>query len=75
MLEVFLANAFTVLSFNPRFKIVSIIPGIETLAPDLTETKSGLFKSPNFFPHSFSTCFNSRLIDLISFEFNFLLFL
>ena len=49
MLEVFFANAFTVLSFNPRFKMVSIIPGIETLAPDLTETKSGLFKSPNFF--------------------------
>ena len=31
----------TVLSFNPRLRIVSIIPGIETLAPDLTDNSNG----------------------------------
>ena len=59
MLDVFFARALTVSSFKPKFKIVSIIPGIETLAPDLTETNNGFSKSPNFFPHSFSICFNS----------------
>ena len=29
------------MSFNPIFKIVSIIPGIEILEPDLTETSNG----------------------------------
>ena len=38
---------FTVLSFNPRFRMVSIIPGIENIAPDLTETNNGLTGSPN----------------------------
>ena len=35
---------------KPRFKIVSIIPGIEALAPERTETRSGFSLSPNFFP-------------------------
>ena len=48
-LEVFFFNAITVLSFNPKFKIVSIMPGIETLEPDLTDNRSGFVKSPNFF--------------------------
>ena len=43
------------------------MPGIETLAPDLTDNKSGFFKSPNFFPTSFSITFNSFLIVLINF--------
>ena len=45
----------TVLSFIPRFRIVSIIPGIESLAPERTETKSGFSLSPNFLPVCFST--------------------
>ena len=38
------------------------MPGIETLAPDLTDNKSGFFRSPNFFDTSFSITFNSFLI-------------
>ena len=44
---------------------------METLAPDLTDTNKGFFRSPNFFPEivsiffiSFLICFNnSELID------------
>jgi hypothetical protein len=43
-----LDKAKTVLSLSPKFRIVSIIPGIDTLAPDLTETNKGFFISPNF---------------------------
>jgi len=35
--------------------MVSIIPGMEARAPERTETRSGFFGSPNFFPISFST--------------------
>ena len=56
------AKAITVLSFSPKLRIVSIIPGIETLAPDLTDNKRGSFKSPNFLATSFSITFNSFLI-------------
>ena len=56
------AKALTVLSFRPRFRIVSIMPGIDTLAPDRTDSKSGFFKSPNFLETSFSINFNSFLI-------------
>jgi hypothetical protein len=35
------ASASTVSSLSPRFRMVSIIPGIDTEAPDLTETRSG----------------------------------
>ena len=75
MFEVLFASAITVLSFRPKFNIVSIIPGIETLAPDLTETSKGFFKSPNFFPESFSIFLSSLLISFKIFEFNFFLFL
>ena len=71
--EVLFAKAITVLSFKPRLRIVSIIPGIETLAPDLTDNKSGFFKSPNFLDTSFSITFNSFLICFTIFEFNFFL--
>ena len=67
------AKAITVLSFNPKLRIVSIIPGIETLAPDLTDNKSGFFRSPNFLDTSFSIILSSFLICLINFEFNFFL--
>jgi len=35
-------------------RIVSIIPGIETLAPERTDTSKGFFASPNFFPAALS---------------------
>ena len=37
-------------SFRPRFRIVSIIPGIETAAPERTETSSGSPVSPKRLP-------------------------
>ena len=36
----------TVASFRPRFSTVSIMPGMETRAPERTETSSGLWWSP-----------------------------
>ena len=39
-------------SFNPRLRIVSIIPGIETAAPERTDTSSGSAGSPKRFPSS-----------------------
>ena len=51
---VFFAKASTVILFKPRFKIVSIIPGMDTLAPDLTEISNGFLLSPNFFLETFS---------------------
>ena len=44
------ASASTVWSFRPRLRIVSIMPGIESRAPERTETSSGFFRSPNFLP-------------------------
>ena len=44
------ANAVTARSFKPRLRIVSIMPGIEIGAPDLTETSNGFFGSPSFLP-------------------------
>ena len=38
------ANPSTVFSFNPKFKIVSIIPGIEIAAPERTETNNGFIQ-------------------------------
>src|SRR3990170_5557151 len=43
-------SAGTVTSFNPRFRTVSIIPGIENFAPERTETRSGRAGSPSFLP-------------------------
>ena len=34
--------------------MVSIIPGMENLAPERTETRSGSFLSPSFLPMAFS---------------------
>ena len=48
---IYLASSdFTTSSFKPRFKIVSIIPGIEARAPERTDTKRGFSLSPNFIP-------------------------
>ena len=44
-------SASTVSSFRPRFRIVSIMPGIESRAPERTATSNGIFSvSPNFVP-------------------------
>jgi hypothetical protein len=40
---------------SPRLSTVSIIPGIETRAPERTLTSSGSFASPNLAPTSDST--------------------
>ncbi len=73
-----LSNIFTilsaVLSFIPRFNIVSIIPGIDTGAPDLTDTRRG-FSPSNLFPVNFSSlsiCSNTSSFNssLISFPFS-----
>ena len=37
-------------SFRPRLRIVSIIPGIETAAPERTDTSSGSSGSPKRLP-------------------------
>jgi hypothetical protein len=42
-------------SFRPRLRTVSIIPGIENLAPERTLTSSGSFGSPIFLPMAFSS--------------------
>src|SRR3989449_4490412 len=59
------ARASTVVSLRPRFRTVSIIPGIESLAPERTETSSGCSEAPNFRPpftstadRASSTCFH-----------------
>ena len=45
--------------------MVSIMPGIESRAPERTETSSGFFRSPNFLP----VCCSSEAIPLsISFR-------
>ena len=67
-------NPSTVFSFSPKFKIVSIIPGIEIAAPDLTETKRGLVLEFHFFPVRFSIFAIFFLISGMSDFGNFLLF-
>ncbi len=45
-------------SFRPRFRTVSIMPGMENLEPERTDTSSGLFTSPNLkLPTSASSTF------------------
>src|SRR5207245_82196 len=44
------AMPLAVSSLRPRLRTVSIIPGIENLAPDRTLTRSGSLGSPNFLP-------------------------
>ncbi|CAB4978036.1 unannotated protein [freshwater metagenome] len=48
----------------PTFRTVSIIPGIENLAPLLTETSNGLSGLPNAFPVDFSKSFSALAISL-----------
>ena len=49
-LPVAVASPSTATSLSPRLRIVSIIPGIETAAPERTETRSGSPASPKRFP-------------------------
>ena len=50
------ASPSTASSFRPRLRIVSIIPGIETAAPERTETSSGSSVSPKRLPAFASSC-------------------
>ena len=54
----------TVVSFMPRFRIVSIMPGMESRAPERTEIKSGFFGPPNSLPSDFSILARA-VIDLL----------
>jgi len=50
------ARAMTDRSFMPRFKTVSIIPGMDSFAPERTATNNGIPSvPPNFFPEAFSS--------------------
>ena len=53
------ARPLIVARFKPRFRIVSIIPGIEERAPERTETSSGLAASPKRLPVAASTFFSA----------------
>ncbi len=48
------SSPITVWSVRPRLSTVSIMPGIETRAPERTDTSSGFFASPNLRPSAFS---------------------
>ena len=50
------------------------MPGIEILAPDLTDTNNGFLRSPNFFLVFFSIFLSSDSIFLITFLGNFFYF-
>ena len=56
-----LASLSVAASFRPRFSMVSIMPGMEKAAPDLTEKRRGLSPWPNFLPVFDST---SLILDL-----------
>ncbi len=45
--------------------MVSIIPGIDTRAPDLTDTNNGFFVPPKVLPVMFSNCFTLFFISKI----------
>ena len=49
------ASPSTTSSFKPRFRMVSIMPGIDCADPERTLTSSGSRTSPSFFPVSFSS--------------------
>ena len=70
---VFFAIPKTASSFKPRFKTVSIIPGIDTLAPERTEISNGFSLSPNLafmlFSKNSIAFSTSPLINSIAFSF------
>gem|GEM_PF-6465467 len=52
------AKPITDSSLSHKFNTVSIIPGIDAAAPDLTETNNGSVESPSFFHIVFSNFCN-----------------
>ncbi len=50
-----LARPSTDSSLRPRLRTVSIMPGMENLAPERTETSSGSLASPIVLPMAFSS--------------------
>ena len=50
-----------VFDVRPTFNTVSIIPGIDCLAPDRIETNRGSFASPNFEPMILSESLSASL--------------
>ncbi len=54
-LPVFAASASRVSSLSPTLSTVSIMPGIESAAPERTETSTGDGPLPNVAPRIFST--------------------
>jgi len=52
-------SPFRLVSFRPRFRTVSIMPGMDTRAPERTETRSGLLGSPKAAPMAFSSFFRA----------------
>ena len=54
-LPVSATSPWSVSSFRPRFRTVSIIPGIENLAPERTLTRSGSAAFPKPLPVCAST--------------------
>ena len=59
------SRAFTVVSLRPMLRTVSIMPGIESRAPERQETSSGFVASPNLAPMICSTLLE-RLDDLLA---------
>ncbi len=51
---VWAARPSTDLSFSPRLRTVSIMPGMENLAPERTDTSRGSVASPICLPMAFS---------------------
>ena len=51
------------MSFRPMLSTVSIMPGIESRAPERQETSSGFLASPNLAPMTFSIL-RHGLVDL-----------
>src|SRR5450756_3225406 len=50
---------------SPRLRIVSIMPGIETAAPERTDTSSGFCAEPNFLPSLPSSLARCSLISFL----------
>ncbi len=63
-----IASALAISGDIPTLRTVSIIPGMENFAPDLTDTKSGLDGSPNCRPTRRSNFATSISISVSSWD-------
>ena len=61
-------SAGNVSGVTPTFSIVSIIPGMDTLAPDLTARSNGFSGQPNCLPVSLSNLAIALSIVLMKFS-------